>query len=144
MSLWSSSTASRPPVTHFAAMRPGFTQIQQILVSPSPPFSCPFPPFLLPVLDHCHFPVRFAPFSLLPMLKYFCTLQLEPFPPFHPPLPLVPLYTACTASSDVCPYPYLFCLVDEVPEDVIKLLDVCCAITFTDVADQRCIRRASV
>ena len=31
-------------------------------------------------------------------------------------------------------------LVDEVPEDVIKLLHVFCTVTFADVADQRCIR----
>ena len=35
-------------------------------------------------------------------------------------------------------------LVNEVPEDVIKLLHVFCTITFADVADQRCTRRASV
>ena len=35
-------------------------------------------------------------------------------------------------------------LVDEVPENVVELLYVLCAITFADVADQRCIRRASV
>ena len=35
-------------------------------------------------------------------------------------------------------------LVDEVPEDVIELLHVFCTMTFADVADQRCIRRASV
>ena len=29
-----------------------------------------------PVLDQCPFPARFAPFSPLPLLKYFCTLQL--------------------------------------------------------------------
>ena len=35
-------------------------------------------------------------------------------------------------------------LVDEVPEDVIELLHVFCTITFADVPDRRCIRRASV
>ena len=45
-------------------------------------------------------------FSPFPLLRYFCsTLQLGAFPPLHPPLAHVPLYTACTASSDVFPYP---------------------------------------
>ena len=35
-------------------------------------------------------------------------------------------------------------LVDEVPEDVVKLLHIFCTITFADVPDQRRIRRASV
>ena len=38
----------------------------------------------------------------------------------------------------------LVCLIDEVPEDVMKLLHVFPTITFADVADQRRIRRASV
>ena len=35
-------------------------------------------------------------------------------------------------------------LVDEVPEDVIEMLHVLCTIALADVADQRCLRRASV
>ena len=35
-------------------------------------------------------------------------------------------------------------LVDEAPEDVIELLHVLCTMTYADVADQRCARRASV
>ena len=42
-------------------------QLQQTLVSPLPPLSlsCPFPPFLPPVLDHCTFPSTIRSYSHL-------------------------------------------------------------------------------
>ena len=109
MSPLSSSTAFRLllqlPLAQCAAMCPVSPQFQQTLMSPLPPFSCPFPPFFPPILDHCPFPARFAPFSPFPLLKCFCTLQLGPFPPLHQPVAPVPLSPACTASSDAFPYP---------------------------------------
>ena len=56
--VYSVQTPVPAPLVQFAAMCPGFPQLQQTLVSPLPPFSCPFPPFLPPVLDHFPFPAR--------------------------------------------------------------------------------------
>ena len=118
-------------------------------------FSCPLPPFLPPVLDHCLFPARFAPSSSpLPLLKYFCTRQLGPFPPFRPPLPPVPLYTALHCKFRYFSVPFFktlprhrFLLPCRSP-----LVRSCqCSLPWMpnvssgdDVADQRRIRRASV
>ena len=57
-----------------------------------------------------------------------------------------PFYCQSLVSVSDFPEPsfVLVRLVDEVPEGVIELLHVLCTITFADVADQRCTRRASV
>ena len=63
-------------LVQFAAMCPVFPQLQQTLVSPLPPFSCPFPPFLPLVLDHCLFPARFAVFLKLAAVDVFLCAQV--------------------------------------------------------------------
>ena len=79
MSPLSSSTTFRLlfqlPLVQFAAMCHVFPQLQRTGVTLTT-FLLPFPPFLPPVLDHCPFPPRFAPFSPFPLMKYFLTLQL--------------------------------------------------------------------
>ena len=90
MSPLSSSTAFRLlfqlPLTQFAAMCPVFTTAPADSGVTFATFLLPFSSILassLGPLSLCQH--RFASVSPSPLLKYFCTLQLGPFPPFHPP-----------------------------------------------------------